>query len=137
MSRSDTKDTVEIIQPQQFFQNRRAEARINCAVKGVICFARSGEVHDCVIIDQSASGAKLGLSEAIDNTHGDIWLIDLENHIAKLGMAAWANPIALGLRFRYVQALKPNSPRPPKVPQAIFDLWVARTSPPEDEFFLD
>jgi len=72
-------------------------------------------------------------------TRGEVWLIDLENHIAKQGVAAWVNPISLGLRFRYVQALKPNSPRPVKVPQAVFDLWVARTTPPqpEDDFFLD
>ena len=139
---ADRDDTVEIIRPDQF-ADRRSEPRTECDDRGAMLFLSSQEVINCRILDQSPSGARVAF-EAISRLPAEIWLIDLDTNMARRGAAAWSTPNRMGLKFNFIQALVPGQPRPPRIPEPVFDAWLrlTGTEPPKPEddgdvLFLD
>ncbi|HVZ28906.1 MAG TPA: hypothetical protein VG839_00835 [Asticcacaulis sp.] len=122
---------VEIIQPSEF--ERRSEPRTNCDDRGALLFLSTDEVVTVRIMDQSPSGARVAFDK-IGNIPPEIWLIDLDTHMARRGSAAWSTPTRMGLKFNFVQTLLPTKPKPAKIPQEVFDIWMrltGQTPPPE------
>lgn len=117
-------DSVEIIQPSEF--ERRSEPRTDCDDRGALLFLSSNEVITVRIMDQSPSGARVAFDK-IGNIPAEIWLIDLDTHMARRGSSAWSTPTRMGLKFNFVQTLVPGQPKPAKIPQDVFDTWLRLT----------
>lgn len=115
---------VEIIQPSEF--ERRSEPRTDCDDRGAMLFLSTDEVITVRIMDQSPSGARVAFDK-IGNIPAEIWLIDLDTHMARRGGAAWSTPTRMGLRFNFVQTLVPGQPRPAKIPQDVYATWLRLT----------
>lgn len=113
-------DRVEIIMPSQY-ADRRAEPRYSCDGPGALLLTAE-RVLPCRILDQSVSGARVSV-ETLDHLPGELWLIDLDSHTVRRGSAAWSMANRIGLKFNFVQKLTPGQPRPPKVPDMVFDAW--------------
>lgn len=125
---------VEIIQPDQY-ADRRAEPRVACDDRGALLFLSSNEIVQCRILDQSVSGARVAFDK-INGLPAEIWMIDIDQHTARRGSAAWSTMNRMGLKFDLIQQLVPGGPRPPKVPEAVFDAWLRLTgkdAPPRDD----
>jgi len=118
-------DKVEIIMPRQMqqFADRRAEPREDAGNRGAVLVLANLDVVPCHILDQSPSGARVSF-EAMASVPTELWLIDPVAHTAKRGTPAWSMPSRLGLKFNFIQALTPGAPRPPKVPQPVYDAWL-------------
>ncbi len=138
-----TDDTVEIIQPNQF-ADRRSEPRVECDARGAMLFLSSQEVVTCRILDQSPSGARVAFDN-IARIPSEIWLIDLDTNMVRRGVAAWSMPSRMGLKFNFVQTLILGEPRPPRIPETVYDAWLrlSGNEPPkaaddnDDVLFLD
>jgi hypothetical protein len=117
-------ERVEIIQPSEF--ERRTEPRTNCDDRGALLFLSTSEVVTVRIMDQSPSGARVAFDK-IGNIPSEIWLIDLDTHMARRGSSAWSTPTRMGLRFNFVQTLVPGRPKPAKIPQDVFETWLRLT----------
>ncbi len=115
---------VEIIQPSEF--ERRSEPRTDCDDRGAMLFLSTSEVVTVRILDQSPSGARVAFDK-IGNIPAEIWLIDLDTHMARRGASAWSTPTRMGLKFSFVQTLVPGQPRPAKIPQDVFGTWLRLT----------
>jgi len=113
-------DKVEIIMPSQY-SDRRSEPRYSCDGRGALLLA-GGRVMSCRILDQSVSGARVAV-EDLDHVPGDLWLIDLDSHSVRRGSAAWTMANRVGLKFNFIQKLAAGQPRPPKVPEDVYDAW--------------
>jgi len=137
---------AEVIQPADYqFLDRRSEPRQDCDDRGALLFMSEKQVISCRIMDQSPSGARV----AFDNSGpipAEIWLIDLDTHMVRRGAAAWSTPTRMGLKFNFVHTLVPGQPKPPRVPQDVFDVWLklsgqTKNPPPEkddgDVLYLD
>ncbi len=116
---------VEIIQPADYV-DRRAEPRTDCNDRGALLLMADNSVVPCRIMDQSPSGARVAF-ETIGNIPAEIWLIDLDTHMARRGSSAWSTPNRMGLKFNFVQTLVVGQPRPVKVPQEVYDAWLRLT----------
>ncbi len=124
---------VEVIQPVDYV-DRRAEARVDCDDRGAMLFLSSQTIVTCRILDQSPSGARVAFDN-VGAVPAEIWLIDLDSHMVRRGSSAWSTPTRMGLKFNFIQALVPGQPRPPKVPENVFEAWMAmsgQTPKPED-----
>ncbi len=135
-------DSVEIIRPDQF-ADRRSEPRVACDDRGAMLFLSSQEVINCRILDQSPSGARVAF-DAISRLPSEIWLIDLDTSMVRRGAAAWSTPNRMGLKFNLVQALAAGQPRPPRIPESVYEAWLRLSGnappPAEDDgdvLFLD
>lgn len=132
---------VEVIQPFQQFQNRRAEPRFDCKAKGALLLVPSGAEVACEIVNQSASGAQV-LVKDMPHKAGDLWLLDVGGQMVKFGSPVWTQPHKMGLRFSFAQKVDPNGVRPPRVPEPVWKAWRRLAGldippPEEDVFFLD
>lgn len=135
---------AEVIQPSDYqYQDRRAEPRADCDDRGALLYMSEKQVITCRIMDQSPSGARVAFDNA-GPIPAEIWLIDLDSHMARRGSAAWSTPTRMGLKFNFVQTLVPGQPRPPRIPQEVFDVWMKLSGqtkdvpPPEDDvLYLD
>jgi len=128
---------VEVIQPADYqFLDRRSEPRQDCDDRGALLYMSEKQVITCRIMDQSPSGARVAFDNA-GPIPSEIWLIDLDTHMARRGSAAWSTPTRMGLKFNFVQTLVPGQPRPQRVPQEVFDVWMKLSGqvkdPPPDE----
>jgi len=116
---------VEIIQPADYV-DRRSEPRTDCNDRGALLLMADKSVVPCRIMDQSPSGARVAF-EAIGSIPAEIWLIDLDTHMARRGSSAWSTPNRMGLKFNFVQTLVVGQPRPAKIPQEVYDAWLRLT----------
>ncbi|MDI7775610.1 hypothetical protein [Asticcacaulis sp. EMRT-3] len=122
-------DKVEIIMPDQY-ADRRAEPRFVCDDRGALLLLAENKTVPCRILDQSASGARVAM-ENLTEIPAEIWLLDLDTHTVRRGTAAWSMANRMGLKFNFVQGLKPGEPRPAKVPQGVFDAWLRLSNAPD------
>ncbi len=142
----DAGAKAEVIQPADYqYQDRRAEPRQDCDDRGALLFMSEKQVVSCRIMDQSPSGARVTFNNA-GPIPAEIWLIDLDTHMARRGSAAWSTPTRMGLKFNFVQTLVPGQPRPARIPQDVFDAWkklsgqIKNAPPPppgDDVLYLD
>jgi hypothetical protein len=128
---------AEVIQPADYqFLDRRSEPRQDCDDRGALLYMSEKQVITCRIMDQSPSGARVAFDN-VGSIPSEIWLIDLDTHMARRGSAAWSTPTRMGLKFNFVQTLVPGQPCPQRVPQEVFDVWMKLTGqikdPPSDE----
>lgn len=144
---SSASAKAEVIQPADYqYHDRRTEPRQDCDDRGALLFMSERQVITCRIMDQSPSGARIAFDN-IGAIPAEIWLIDLDTHMARRGSAAWSTPTRMGLKFNFVQTLVPGQPRPARIPQDVFDVWMKLSGqikdppPPEsdgdDVLYLD
>ncbi len=134
-TRPDMSNRVEIIMPAQY-TDRRAEPRLECDDRGALLLMPSLQVVLCRILDQSASGARIAF-DSIGDIPAEMWLFDLNENTAKRGSSAWSTASRMGLKFNFMLTLVPGEPRPVKIPQNVYDVWLKLTGiqagPEEDD----
>jgi len=124
-SQNSLSDKVEIIQPDQY-GDRRSEPRVSCNAHGALLLLSNNEVLNCRILDQSPSGARVAF-DSLSHLPAEIWLIDLDTHMARRGSAAWSTPNKMGLKFNFVHTFVSGAPRPAKVPTEVFETYQRLT----------
>ena len=129
---------VEIIMPSQY-ADRRAEPRFNCDNRGALLLLPQGRAMPCRILDQSASGARISISD-VNEIPAELWLIDLDTNTVRRGAAAWSMANRMGLKFNFIQKLTEGQARPAKVPEDVFAAWLKLSgqdeSGPDDDGVL-
>lgn len=136
---------VEIIQPVDYV-DRRSEPRMECDDRGALLYLANNVVIECRILDQSPSGARVAFDN-VGNIPSEIWLIDLDTNLVRLGTSAWSTPTRMGLKFSFIQTLMAGQARPAKVPVEVYDTWLRlsgnapaeapKTDDSDDVLFLD